>query len=73
MSDANGTVEEPADRILRQKNKQNASTQEKINVLNDATANRQANNLSIEDVGKIERTVITLQNLLTVQTLGKAG
>ena len=69
MSSANGTVEEPADRILREKNKQNATEQEKINVLRDAIGNRQANNLSNEDVRKIELTIITLQNLLNTEVL----
>jgi anti-sigma28 factor (negative regulator of flagellin synthesis) len=60
MPEVNGTVEEPYDRILREKGKQNASTQEKIDTLNEAIRD---GSYSFEELEKIQNHIAYLNNL----------
>ena len=60
MPEVNGTVEEPYDRILREKGKQNASAQEKIDTLNEAIRD---GTYSSEELEKIRNHIAYLSNL----------
>lgn len=62
MPEINGTVEEPYDRILREKGKQNVSIQEKIDTLNEAI---QDGTYSFEELEKIRNYIAYLGNLAT--------
>ena len=59
MLGVNGTVEETYDRILREKRKQNASAQEKIDTLNDAIRD---GTYSFEELEKIRNYIAYLGN-----------
>lgn len=66
---ANGTPEEPADRILRLKDKKDASTQEKIDTLRAAISDPSANGLSNDDVRKVQNSIISLEYLLSTDLI----